>query len=93
MVFGPGGNVHDPQKPLFLTLDTKKELCKTIQGKSRTILANIILGRSQSLKNRKMEKMRSENPGYPSYQFLKVLNMGSISSEKHDMEILDFQFN
>ena len=29
----------------------------------------------------------AENPDDPSYKFLTILNMGSISSRKHEMEI------
>ncbi len=44
------------------------------------------------LKNNMVQNDRKrrvpENPWDPSYQFLKILNMGSISFKKHEMDIL-----
>ena len=34
-----------------------------------------------------MGKTRAENPEDPSYTFLKFLNMGSMSSRKHELGI------
>ena len=36
-----------------------------------------------------MGKTRVENPQDPSYQVLQSLNMGSITSKNHEMDILD----
>ena len=38
-----------------------------------------------------MGKARTEHPEDPFNEFLKVLNMGSISSRKHETEFLYFQ--
>ena len=44
--------------------------------------------KSHNLPNRKFWKRRVlENPWDPSYQFLKILNMEPISSNKHEMEV------
>ena len=44
-----------------------------------------------------LEKMGgANNPEDPSYEFLKILNMGSISSRKHEiktLEILEYDIN
>ena len=74
MISGPSGNVHDPQKALFMTLD--HQVTQNNSRKIRNHLKTIYLGKFHNLKNRKMEKTRAGKSLSPSYKFLKILKMG-----------------
>ena len=87
-VVGPSGNVHDPQKPLFLNLETPNY---SKQYKKQAI---IIFGKSLIWGKLIISKLDDENGKWdPSYRSLKFLNVRSIYSNKHEMEISVVQFN
>ena len=65
---------------------TYQQLASRRQGRSLKIL---ILEISE-YQNQRIWKDAYRRKYDPSYQILKILNMGSISSKKHEMEILDF---
>ena len=63
---------------------------KLIQGNTESFLENIMLGNVQILNLFLLQKTHAEkNPEYPTYNFLKILNSGSISTKK-EMVILYF---
>ena len=83
MIFGPSGNVHDAPNQLFLTLETP-------DYKKKTNTNNILFyfRSSQNIRNEKRKRRVPTNPSDPSYKFLKILNMGSISIKNMKSEHL-----
>ena len=90
MILGPIGNVTEPQKPLFLNLYTPnyfkifKKIQKHVEAYHFWTFTN--------LETRNFQKRCvPTNPEGPSYIFLKILNMGSISIGEHGMKICHFR--
>ena len=79
-------------KPIISDFRSTK-LLKSDPRKTRIIFEKQYLLEMQHLKSQKNQRRVLGNPWDPSYQILKVLNLGSISFQKHYMEILDFQLN
>ena len=92
IVIGFPGGVRDSRNHFLLVLNPPN---KIIQRHSREIQFAV---REYVVENLKIlnieslyifEKARAEHPDDPSYKFLKILNMGSISINKHEIEILN----
>lgn len=67
------------------------KLLKPIQEQFQNHSRQISFPKSSHLKNRKFWKRRvPENPWDTSYKILQVVNMGSMSSKNHEIEILEF---
>ena len=71
----------------FLSLETPTYLNKS--ENSRIIFKNIICEPQKRISGtlKTLEKVRAENPDDPFNEFLKLLDMGSISSKKHEIEM------
>ena len=81
MIFGPGGHVHDPPGPIIP--DLRYTTLPEISQGQKYYFENLRISR-----NRKCVKSRvPENPWDRFTKFLEILNMGSISYEKHAMAI------
>ena len=84
------GRGHDSQNQLCLSLDPpnyrQKWRCNINSNKT-------VFSKSTNLAHRKChcswKRRVPNNPGDPSYIFFKILNMGSISFKKHEMDILN----
>ena len=75
--------VHDPQQTIIHGFGDIKLLHNIIYEK-------YYLAKSQNPWNREMQKRRRRVPTYPpdpSYTFLEILNMESISTNEHEMQI------
>ena len=87
-IFWPSGHDHDSQNQLFLTLGPPNYFIKC--KKYQTISKRICLGISVVWKSedwKLWERRGQQHPKYSSNKFLKIFNMGSISSRKDELEI------
>ena len=90
MIVGPSGHVNDSQNQLFFNFgDT--EWSQIILINSRNNFYKYYVGKSQSRGSPtscKCTKRRGpKNPEAPSNKFLKILNVGKRSTQKHDVEV------
>ena len=84
--FGMSGRVPKPNKQLFLSLETPGYL-KEIKKQSQIILQSYYCYTFHFFWQ--FSKRRAPaNPADPSKEILKILEAGSISSEKHEIGIL-----
>ena len=86
MMSGPSGRVTESQTPLFLTLEPPSYFKKSGKLPKHFSKTTWEIG----MFNRFGKDMCQTNNGGPSYNFLKILNIGSICSKKHEMGSVGF---
>ena len=93
MVFGSSGREHDPLKPIILALETPNYF-KTRTRKNESCSQLIIFWNLRMLEIGNavscLENTRAEHSEDPSDIELRISNMESISSKKHEKVFFEF---
>ena len=87
MIARPSGRDHGPQNQLFLTLEPPNYF-KECKKNPESFFQNIVTGNLNISEIEHFEKTGAEHPEDPSNTLLTILNMGSISSRKHEMGMI-----